>query len=324
MITVGGVILFSRNFLSLEQLEELVRDIHSVRSPPLLVAVDHEGGRVQRFGDPFYKLPPMRLLGHLYDRDSAAAERTAAAFGWMVGAELRAVGIDLGFVPVVDLDLGLAEVIGDRALHASAEVVSRLALKFMDGAERAGMASTAKHFPTHSGAAADSHTERAVDRRDYADLAEDLLPYRRLIAAGLHSIMVGHVVFPELDEHPASLSSWWITTQLRHELGFTGAVISDDMSMTGADDGRSVPSRILKALEAGCDLVLLCNQPEAVPAVLASLERFNSPASQLRLMRLRPREPTPGWRKLHEGRPWNEARQLLDALSATPPLELQG
>jgi beta-N-acetylhexosaminidase len=184
---VGGVILFSRNFSDLAQLEELVAAIHALRAPPLLVAVDHEGGRVQRFGAPFTRLPAARTLGHLYDEDRERALTTASAFGWLMAAELRAVDVDLSFAPVVDRDLGLAEVIGDRALHSDADVVGELALKFTAGVHAAGMAATAKHFPTHSGARNDSHVSVASDSRAFEDLDDDLAPYRRLIGAGLQA-----------------------------------------------------------------------------------------------------------------------------------------
>jgi beta-N-acetylhexosaminidase len=231
---VGGVILFARNFESLNQLRALVDDIHSIRNPALLVTVDQEGGRVQRFGAPFTVLPPARSLGHLYDADPEAALEAARGLGWLIAAELRAIKIDMSFAPVVDLDRGLATVIGDRALHGSAEAVAKLALQFNEGAQKAGMAITAKHFPTHAGATSDSHTDIATDRREYADLFEDLRPYKALIAAGLQAVMVAHVIFPALDPLPASLSRWWITRQLRAELGFHGAIVSDDVSMAGA------------------------------------------------------------------------------------------
>src|SRR5215467_7312982 len=265
---VGGVILFSRNFSSREQLTELVTELHGIRTPPLLVTVDHEGGRVQRFKEPFFRLPPFRALGRLYDEDPQAGLKVAASFGWLMAAELRAVGIDTSFTPCVDRDLGLSEVIGDRALHSDARTVAALARRIMAGAKRAGMAATAKHFPTHAGARNDSHTDVAVDHRELAELDEDLLPYRELIANGLQAIMVAHVSFPAVDETPASLSSLWINAQLRDQLGFSGAVITDDVSMAGAAVGGSVAARARRALDAGCDLVLLCNSPEDVPATL--------------------------------------------------------
>src|SRR5262252_7779559 len=179
---VGGVILFTRNFASREQLTELVAELHSIRTPPLLVTVDHEGGRVQRFREPFFRLPPFRALGRLHDEDPQGALKTATAFGWLMAAELRAVGIDMSFTPCVDRDLGLSDVIGDRALHTKGRTVAALARRIMAGAKRAGMAAAAKHFPTHAGARSDSHTDVAVDHRELAELEEDLLPYRELIA----------------------------------------------------------------------------------------------------------------------------------------------
>ncbi len=320
---VAGVILFKRNFESREQLERLVAEIHAVREPALLVAVDQEGGRVQRFHEPFFRLPPARTLGYLYDEDAAAGLDAAHAFGWMMAAELRAVGIDLSFAPVVDLDRKLADVIGDRALHPDPEVTAKLARRFMKGAGDAGMAVTAKHFPTHAGVRADSHTEVAVDRRDYAEVLDDLLPYRSLIAAGLPSVMVAHVCFPELDALPASLSSWWIRDQLRGELGFNGAIVSDDVSMAGAAVGGTHAERAVRALEAGCDLVLLCNAPSEVPATLEALAGYVDPAAQVRLMRLRGRRRI-DWDALHRSDEWRRAHDLLEPLCRRPELELHG
>jgi beta-N-acetylhexosaminidase len=320
---VGGVILFARNYASPEQLRTLVDEIQSARSPALLIAVDQEGGRVQRFRAPFTELPAARLLGHLYDADPAAGEQAARSLGWTMAAELRAFGIDISFAPVVDLDLGLAGVIGDRALHSDAGVVARLALAFNAGAHDAGMAITAKHFPTHAGATGDSHTEIAVDGRGYADLYEDLEPYRRLIDGGLQSVMVAHVIFPKLDPLPASLSRWWITNQLRGELKFHGAIISDDMSMVGAAGVGDLTARVERALDAGCDLVLVCNVPDELPALLEALDGYVSPAGQLRLMRLRGRQQLP-WDELHASPQWQGATRVLAGLSARPKLELQG
>ena len=320
---VAGVILFKRNFVDREQLERLVAEIHAVREPPLLVAVDQEGGRVQRLHQPFFRLPPMRELGRLYDRDPAAALDAARAFGWVMAAELRAVGIDISFAPVVDLDLKLADVIGDRALHRNAEVTAKLARRFVAGASDAGMASTAKHFPSHAGVRADSHTEQAVDRREYEDLLDDLVPYRRLIEAGLPSVMVAHVAFPRLDPKPASLSRWWIESQLRGELAFDGAVISDDLSMEGAAVGGTPAERVAQALDAGCDMVLLCNAPHEVPRVLDALKGYVNPVAQVRLMRLRGRGRL-DWDRLHASDEWRRAVELLEPLCARPELSLRG
>lgn len=320
---VGGVILFARNYASRAQITELVAKIHAVRQPPLLVAVDQEGGRVQRFRDDFFRLPPLRALGHLYDEDSNAALRAAAQFGWLMAAELRSIGIDLSFSPVVERDLGVSAVIGDRALHPDAHVVARLALRFASGAKRAGMAVTAKHFPTHAGARSDSHTEIAVDRREPADLDDDLYPYRRLIDAGLQAVMMAHVTFPAVDSAPASLSRWWIEQQLRGDLGFSGAVVSDDLSMAGASAVGPMPERVRRALAAGCDMVLVCNAPNEVPAVLESLAGYLNPSGQLRLARLHGRGG-PAWDALHDSGEWRAAHAMLTALSERPELQLRG
>lgn len=320
---VGGVILFTRNFASVAQLGALVAEIHAVRQPPLLVAVDHEGGRVQRFREPFFRLPALRALGRLYDEDRPAALRAAAEAGWLMAAELRAVGVDLSFTPCVDLDRGLSEVIGDRALHQDAEAVSALARRIAAGAKRAGMGITAKHFPTHAGARSDSHTEFAVDRRDLDDLEHDLQPYRDLIRNGLTAVMVAHVSFPAIDPRPASMSPWWINDYLRGELEFKGAVISDDLSMVGAAAVGPVEVRVRRALEAGCDLVLVCNAPERVPAVLEALDGYVNPAAQVRLTRLHGRGSL-DWETLHASDEWRQASAAVAPLCARPKLDLRG
>ncbi len=321
---VGGVILFTRNFANLEQLRALV-DRASTR-----FASRHCSSRSIRkaaacsvSGEPFFPLPPLRTLGHLYDEHRDTALKTAAAFGWLMAVELRAVGVDMSFTPCVDLDLGLAEVIGDRALHSDARAVAALARRFAAGAKRAGMAITAKHFPTHAGARSDSHTELAVDPRSYDELADDLLPYRQLIADGLPAAMIAHVSFPAVDPKPASLSSWWINEQLRAGLGFTGAVITDDVSMVGAAVVGPVEERVRLALAAGCDLVLLCNAPDKVPGVLEALSGYVNPSAQLRLTRLHGRG-TYDWESLHASDEWRKASAAVAALSKRPKLDLEG
>lgn len=320
---VGGVILFTRNFEDPAQLANLVAEIHDARSPPLLVAVDQEGGRVQRFREPFTVLPPMRALGHLYDEDAERARVAARAFGWLMAAELRAVDVDLSFAPVVDLDLGLAEVIGDRALHPDASIVGELAVEFAAGAQAAGMAVVAKHFPTHAGALNDTHTNCATDSRKYDELWNELDPYRHLIATGLPGVMVGHVAFPEIDPLPASLSSWWIREELRGQLGFAGAVLSDDVTMEGAAPGGSCSDRAVRALEAGCDMVLVCNAPAEIPATIDALADYVNPSSQLHLIRLRGRHRE-DWDSLRSSEAWREAHREVVRLTARPELELEG
>ncbi|MGB5103981.1 MAG: beta-N-acetylhexosaminidase [Steroidobacteraceae bacterium] len=318
---VGSVILFTRNFASLPQLESLVSEIRAVRRPPLLVAVDHEGGRVQRFRSGFTELPPQRAIGRAYDLDPEAGRRLAWQCGWLLAAELRAVGIDMSFAPCVDLDYGVSEVIGDRAYHRDPQVVSRLAIACIQGMRSAGMAATAKHFPGHGAVVADSHKALPVDRRPLGELAEDLLPYRQLIANGLASVMVAHVLFPEVDEAPAGFSRRWIQQELRWNLGFTGAVFSDDLSMGGAAFAGSLPDRARRALAAGCDVLPLCNDRDAVLGVLDELAGESDPLSQVRLARLHGR-PMPGLYALQQSARWQECRGAVDHCRDAPGLQL--
>jgi beta-N-acetylhexosaminidase len=318
---VGAVILFTRNFASYEQLAALVRDIRAVRNPPLLVTVDHEGGRVQRFRQEFTVLPPQRAIGHAYDLDPEAGRRLAWQCGWLLAAELRSIGIDLSFAPCIDLDYGVSEVIGDRAYHRDPEVVSRLAVACMQGMRTAGMAATAKHFPGHGAVVADSHKSLPIDRRPLLELADELLPYRRMIANGLTSVMVAHVLFPAVDEAPAGFSARWIQQELRWGLGFTGAVFSDDLSMGGAAFAGTVPERARRAIEAGCDLLPICNDRPAVLATLAELEGAADPLSQVRLVRLHGR-PMPDREQLRKMAQWTECQRAIDHCRDAPSLQL--
>jgi len=269
---VGGLILFARNWHSREQLSQLCRDIKKLRRD-LLICVDHEGGRVQRFKtDGFTHLPPMRALGALWRNDGkgrpgdAAMRATSAATacGYVLGTELRACGVDLSFTPVLDLDWGESGVIGDRAFDADPRVVSLLAKSLMHGLLQSGMANCGKHFPGHGFVRADSHTDIPVDRRSLkAILADDAAPYRWL-GTSLTSVMPAHVIYPKVDPRPAGFSGKWLSDILRGQLRFTGAVFSDDLSMAGARmiDGQPVSTTqaAVAALNAGCDMVLLCNQ----------------------------------------------------------------
>jgi beta-N-acetylhexosaminidase len=320
---VGGVILFTRNYRDPHQLSQLVGAIHAQRSPPLIVAVDQEGGRVQRFRPGFSLLPPARRIGHEFDLDARAGLALARSLGWLMAAELRAHGVDISFAPCVDLDLGVSEVIGERAFHASPEAVGQLALAWMLGMREAGMAATAKHFPGHGAVVADSHHTLPVDRRPLADLAPDLAPYRRLIANGLPAIMVAHVLFPDLDSAPASLSGRWIRDVLRGELGFQGVVFTDDLSMGGAAAAYGdVVTRARQALSAGCDMLPVCNNRASVTELLARLDMEPQPASSLRLVRLHGRSGAPARAALEASPEWQRARELLARTSAPPSLTL--
>jgi beta-N-acetylhexosaminidase len=275
----GGLILFARNWVDRAQLTDLCAEIKSVR-PDVLICVDHEGGRVQRFRtDGFTHLPPMRALGELWMKDAMAAQDAASACGHVLAAELRACGVDLSFAPVLDLDHGSSGVIGDRAFHRDARVATMLAKAVAHGMLRAGMAHCGKHFPGHGFAAADSHVAVPVDERSLkAILADDAAPYGWL-SSTLTAVMPAHVVYPKVDGRPAGFSRRWLQDVLRGQLGFTGAVFSDDLSMEGARhlDGGTLTyaEAAVVALEAGCDLVLLCNQSAdggaAVDALLDGL-----------------------------------------------------
>jgi len=284
---VGGVILFTRNYHDPDQLGVLVETIHGLKVSPLLVAVDQEGGRVQRFREGFVRLPALRRLGRLYDKDASHAKYYAQLLGWLMAAELRSMAVDLSFAPVLDLDSGNSEVIGDRALHADPEVVADLAHSMMVGMDMAGMMAVGKHFPGHGTAAADSHHVVVTDHRPYDDIAAaDLLAFERMIHFGIAAVMAAHVVYPQVDPRPAGFSPFWMQEVLRRRLGFQGAIFSDDLAMAGAAAVGDIKRRAEAALEAGCDMLLLCNQPEAVGSLLDHLEGYRNPAAQLRLARL--------------------------------------
>jgi beta-N-acetylhexosaminidase len=318
---VGGVILFTRNFDSVEQLEALVASIRAARTPPILVTVDHEGGRVQRFRKGFTVLPPMRAIGREYDLDAATGRQLARQCGWIMAAELRAVGIDLSFAPCVDLDYGVSSVIGDRAFHRDPQVVAELAIAFMGGMREAGMMATAKHFPGHGAVVPDSHVAMPVDRRPLADLDEDLYPYRRLMDNGLASVMAAHVVFSDVDGLPAGFSPRWIRDELRGRLGFDGAVFTDDLSMTGAAVVGDMVERSRAALAAGCDVLSLCNNRQGVLQVIDSLRGSGDPLSQVRMARLHGK-PAPGRDTLLASADWRTCESAVRGCLERPSLRL--
>ena len=318
---VGSVILFTRNYRDLSQVAELTAAIRAIRSPQLLIAVDHEGGRVQRFRDGFTRLPASRLLGRRYDGERRAALKLTQSIGWLMASELRAVGVDFSFAPCIDLDYGVSEIIGDRAFHADADAVAALGVAYAAGMRDAGMAATAKHFPGHGFVVADSHTDLPVDRRGLADMEVDLRPYRLLVQNNLSAIMAAHVVYPALDALPASLSKRWINDILRGELGFHGCVFADDLSMAGAAAFGGILERVRLAFAAGCDVLPICNDRQAVQSVLEHFgAELGSPASQARLVRMRARGEQ--GRNLGDNRQWQQTVVDIANLSATPPLVL--
>lgn len=289
---VGGLILFGRNFRSPAQLDELMQQIREVR-PDILVAVDQEGGRVQRLRDGFTRLPPMAVLGRRWATHANRAIAEAHELGWLMALELRQVDIDFSFAPVLDLDYGRSSVIGDRAFAAKAQGVTELAGAFMSGMHEAGMAATGKHFPGHGWVEADSHLAIPIDDRELASLDEaDIVPFAALIRRGLDAIMPAHVIYSRACPAPAGFSDYWLREQLRHQLGFNGVIFSDDLSMEGASVAGDFPARCDRALAAGCDMVLVCNDRVAAQTVLDHLQA-NPVEVSPRLVRMQGKHPKP-------------------------------
>ena len=298
---VGGVILFARNYQSPAQLNALTLAIHAIRQPPLLIAVDHEGGRVQRFREGFTRIPPMCRLGEIWDHHPLQARKLAQQVGYVLAAELRACGVDFSFTPVLDLDYGSSEVIGDRAFHRMPQAVAELAHHLMLGLKEAGMVAVGKHFPGHGFVAADSHLAIPVDERDAADIQLfDLEPYRQMTHYGLPAIMPAHVIYPQVDDQPAGFSPRWLKDILRGELGFDGVIFSDDLSMEAAKVGGDVVTRGQAALAAGCDMALICNDPDSAKTLLTGLEWKISAVSLIRLARMHGKPNPPSLVQLHE------------------------
>ncbi len=320
---IGGVILFARNAPDAGSVAALAAEIHALRTPPLLITMDQEGGRVQRLREGVTRLPPAARFGEVWDENPDAARTLACNAGWLMAAELLALGVDLSFAPVADLG-GSSRVIGDRAFHRDSAAVSELALAWKRGMSEAGMRAVGKHFPGHGGVPGDTHVERPVDRRRYADLAQaDLKPFEHLIANELAGVMMSHVVYSEVAPQPASLSRRWVHDILREELGFEGAIVADDLTMDAAGTLDTPLARVRAALAAGCDLTPLCNDRGAVEAVLAGADTLElEPASALRSARLAPeRFPTP--EELRADRRVAATREKLAELTGGGALELK-
>lgn len=284
---VGGVILFSRNYRDPVQLERLVREIHTLRDPKLLVAVDHEGGRVQRFRTDFTPLPPASAFGAVYDEDPSRGSHLAGVCGWLAASELRAVGVDFSFSPVLDLRSAKSDVIGDRAFHPSVDGVVNLATAYISGMKRAGMAAVGKHFPGHGSVPGDSHLAVLEDDRDLDTLRNaDLGVFERMIPRGLPAIMPAHVIYKTVDDRPAGFSSYWLRRVLREHLDFPGAIFSDDLMMAGAGIAGGIVERGSAALEAGCDMLLVCNDREAAIRLLDAVPDKADPVRSARLARM--------------------------------------
>lgn len=293
---VGGVILFARNIVQPEQVRELIASIRAVR-PDLILAVDQEGGRVQRVKQGVTKLPPLAQLGERFDADPKAAIASAREWGWLMASEMLALGFDISFAPVLDLNVGRSSVIGTRAFHGDPSIVVVLAEAYIDGMHDAGMAATGKHFPGHGWVEADSHHAIPVDERSWSDIAAcDLQTFSQL-AGKLDAVMPAHVIYPQVDPNPAGFSRHWLQTVLRTELQFDGVIFSDDLTMEGASVAGDYGQRARAALNAGCDMVLVCNNPAGAQTVIDYLEQHPAVVNQARLQRMRARR-RPDWSQL--------------------------
>ncbi|MCK9396562.1 MAG: beta-N-acetylhexosaminidase [Methylobacter sp.] len=300
----GAVILFSRNYQNPEQVTELIDSIRAARNGDILIAVDQEGGRVQRFQQGFTRLPP--AAGY-----AGTPELTQPA-GWLMAAELLAVGVDFSFAPVLDIDCGVSEIIGNRSFSTDHELATRLSSLFRKGMNEAGMAATGKHFPGHGAVALDSHLTLPVDERDLdAIRAKDLQPFKQLIAEGLEGIMPAHVVYPKIDPNPAGFSPFWIQQILRRELNFNGTVFSDDLSMEGAASVGDFPERARLAQHAGCDMILVCNNPAAAGQVLDALPINRDPVREQRLERMKGK-PQMNREQLMHSEKWQQLSTLIN------------
>ena len=312
----GGVVLFTRNYTDPEQLGRLTAEIHGLRNPSLLITVDHEGGRVQRFRAGFTAIPAMRELGRIWDSDPQQAQQLARETGYVLAAELRAHGVDLALAPVLDVDHGSSGVIGNRAFHSNLRAIAELARALLQGFRQAGMSSVGKHFPGHGHVSADSHHEVPTDKRSFEEIAAtDLEPFRRMIDAGLGGIMPAHVIYSKVDRVPAGFSAVWLKQVLRGRLGFDGMIFSDDLSMEGARVAGSVLERGQLALAAGCDMVLVCNSPHAVDELLGSLSYSMPAVSLARLARMHGRQQPDSMALLRDNDRYRRALRAVAVIS---------
>ena len=319
---VGGVILFSRNYESPEQVTALTDSIRALRDPHLIISVDHEGGRVQRFRKGFTRLPPVGALGKHYMQHPQQTLERAEITGWLMAAELRAVGVDFSFAPVLDLDYGVSEIIGDRSFHRDPEAVTAMARAYISGMKRAWMPAVGKHFPGHGAVEVDSHLGLPVDNRHFEDMLQaDLLPFKQLCNSGLDGIMPAHIVYEKSDALPAGFSPFWIKEILRDRLGFQGVVLSDDLSMEGASVMGDSLARAEAALSAGCDMVLVCNKPDSVIQVIDGLKIADDPVRHMRLIRLHGRHAVQR-EELLASQEWKMAAKTVLSYAPDPELEL--
>lgn len=318
----GGVILFTRNFESIEQITRVISEIHALRCPHLLVAIDHEGGRVQRFHEGFTRLPPAAKYQEIFKQSEEKGRDCTEVAGWLMAAELRAIGVDFSFAPVLDLAHGLSGVIGDRAFNSRPDVVATLAYSFMHGMLSAGMRAVGKHFPGHGGVVEDSHQTLPIDKRPFdIILKQDMIPFEKMINNNLSAIMPAHVVYEQVDEKPAGYSSFWLQTILRQRFNFHGVIFSDDLTMEAACIVGGYPERADQALAAGCDMVLVCNHSEGVAEVIDHLKDYSNPVAQMRLMRMHGKESLARDELLNSYR-WKKASEMVTLLDENPWYEM--
>jgi len=315
---VGGVILFSRNYESPQQISKLVQEIRNLKSPPLLVAVDHEGGRVQRFRNGFTDIPAMRKIGRLYEINANVALKVSETVGWIIGAELRSVGIDLSFAPCVDLDWGVSSVIGDRSFHKNKYAVENLAYHFSKGMRESGMSPVAKHFPGHGAVAIDSHEDLPIDRREFSKLLDDIYPYESLIRKNtVSAVMMAHIIYKEADNLPASISEYWMQNHLRNQLNFDGVIFSDDLSMHALRDYGDTVTRAERALRSGCDMILICNDRDNTKKVIQAKKNHSNYNSMIRIARVSGKK-TYSLGELQNDQKWRSARALIEKFVINP------
>lgn len=304
----GALILFSRNYQDPEQVAALITEIRAARHGDILIAVDQEGGRVQRFQKGFTRLPPAAFF--------AQHPELALDAGWLMASELLAVGVDFSFAPVLDIDCGVSEIIGNRSFSTDQHLATQLASDFRAGMNEAGMAATGKHFPGHGAVALDSHLTLPVDERDLQTIRDkDLLPFRELIMEGLEAIMPAHVVYPKVAAEAAGFSPFWLQEILRNELDFDGVIFSDDLSMEGAASVGDFPERARLAMAAGCDMVLVCNNPAAATQVLDSLPIAENPVREQRLSAMKGRINTTSLQELQQSSQWQYLSQTFAELA---------
>ena len=305
----GALILFARNYDNPEQIQALIKAIRAARNGDILIAVDQEGGRVQRFQNGFTRLPPAACYAH--------QPELAEAAGWLMAAEVLAVDVDFSFAPVLDVDSGVSSIIGNRSFAMDCDQAAQLAAAFRRGMREAGMAATGKHFPGHGAVALDSHLTLPVDSRPLEEIrARDLLPFQRLIAQGLEAVMPAHVVYPQVDDLPAGFSTIWLQRILRGELGFDGAIFSDDLSMEGAAGAGDFMDRARLAQQAGCDMLLVCNNPEAAEQVLDKLPITRCSERERRLQAMRGRRQFDR-KQLFKSDKWRQVSAQIKQLSET-------